>query len=342
MGKLKVVSLFSGCGGTEVGLQGGFTFLGKKYKKHPVEVIFANDIDTPACNIYNNNFNHPIICKDIKEISAKEIPDHDILVGGFPCQSFSIVAQNPPRLGYKSENGKLFFEMVRILKEKRPKMFIAENVKGILSANKKKAFPLILKEFRKAGYIVDYRLVNTADYEVPQRRQRVFIIGYRKDLMISPDFPDPVSANNPIPLSSVIINHDEVDKKYFFSDKAVQGLLNSKPHMNKGRVQDISQPCNTVTAHLAKVSLNSTDPVLKVNGKYRRFTPREVARIQSFPEEYKLVGSDNHQYKSLGNAISPVMMWHITKKVITTIAKKQHRSTKHNNSKKNTRTSKDI
>ena len=117
MGKLKVVSLFSGCGGTEVGLQGGFTFLGKKYKKHPVEVIFANDIDTPACNIYNNNFNHPIICKDIKEISAKEIPDHDILVGGFPCQSFSIVAQNPPRLGYKSENGKLFFEMVRILKE---------------------------------------------------------------------------------------------------------------------------------------------------------------------------------------------------------------------------------
>ena len=316
MGRLKVVSLFSGCGGTEVGLLGGFSFLDKSFKKHPLSVVFANDSERSACNIYNENFNHSIVCDDIKNISEQKIPDHDILVGGFPCQSFSIVAQNPPRLGFKSEKGKLFFEMVRLLKKKKPKMFIAENVKGILSANKKQAFPLILKEFRKAGYEVDYKLLNASEYGVPQKRERVFIIGFRKDLEIFPSFPKPTSIENHIPLQSVIFDHDKVPKKYFFSDRAHQGLLNANQLMNKGRAQNELKPCNTVTAHLAKVSLNSTDPVIKVNGKFRRFTPREVARIQSFPDEFKLIGSDAQIYKSLGNAIPPVLMWHVTNHVI--------------------------
>lgn len=312
MGGLKVVSLFSGCGGTEVGLLGGFSYLDKEFKKHPLSVVFANDTEKSACNIYNENFDHSILCDDIKNISEKDIPNHDILIGGFPCQSFSIVAQNPPRLGYKSEKGKLFFEMVRVLKEKKPKMFIAENVKGILSANKKQAFSLILKEFKKVGYEVDYKLLNASHYGVPQKRERVFIIGIRKDLGIFPTFPQPTTLENPVPLQSVIFDHAEVPKKYFFSDRAHQGLLNANRHMNKGRAQDVLKPCNTVTAHLAKVSLNSTDPVVKVNGKFRRFTPREVARIQSFPDNFKLIGNDSQVYKSLGNAIPPVLMWHVT------------------------------
>ncbi|MBU0459908.1 MAG: DNA (cytosine-5-)-methyltransferase [Nanoarchaeota archaeon] len=316
MGRLKVVSLFSGCGGTEVGLLGGFSFLNKSFKKHPLSVVFANDNEQSACNIYNENFNHSILCDDIKNISEQRIPDHDILVGGFPCQSFSIVAQNPPRLGFKSEKGKLFFEMIRLLKEKKPKMFIAENVKGILSANKKQAFPLILKEFKKAGYEVDYKLLNASEYGVPQKRERVFIMGFRKDLDIFPSFPKPTNLDKPIPLQNVIFDHNKVSKKYFFSDRAHQGLLNANPQMNKGRAQDELKPCNTVTAHLAKVSLNSTDPVIKVNGKFRRFTPREVARIQSFPDDFKLVGSDAQIYKSLGNAIPPVLMWHVTNHAI--------------------------
>lgn len=316
MGRIRVVSLFSGCGGTEIGLLGGFSFLDKPFKKHPTSVVFANDNEKSACNLYNENFNHPIVCEDIRHLSEQNIPDHDLLVGGFPCQSFSIVAQNPPRLGYNSDKGKLFFEMVRILKEKKPKMFIAENVKGILSANKKQAFPLILKEFKKAGYEVGYKLLNASEYGVPQKRERVFIMGFRKDLGIFPSFPKPTTLNKYIPLQKVILNHDKVPKKYFFSDRAHQGLLNAKPQMNKGRAQNESEPCNTVTAHLAKVSLNSTDPVIKVNGKFRRFTPREVARIQSFPDNYKLVGSDAQIYKSLGNAIPPVLMWHMTNHAI--------------------------
>jgi DNA (cytosine-5)-methyltransferase 1 len=106
-----------------------------------------------------------------------------------------------------------------------------------------------------------------------------------------------------------------VDEKYFFSDSAVEGMLRSRKTMNKGRVQDITKPCNTVGAHLAKVSLNSTDPVLMVNGRYRRFTPREVARIQSFPETFELIGSESAQYKALGNAIPPVMFWYVASAV---------------------------
>jgi len=324
MGRLKVVSLFSGCGGTEVGLLGGFSFLDKEFKSHPVSVVFANDTEESACNIYNENFNHSIVCDNIKNVSEKDIPNHDILVGGFPCQSFSIVAQNPPRLGYKSEKGKLFFEMVRVLKEKKPKMFIAENVKGILSANKKQAFPLILKEFKKAGYEVGYKLLNASHYGVPQKRERVFIIGIRKNLGIFPSFPKPTTLEHPVPLQSVIFDHNKVPKKYFFSERAHQGLLNAKPQMNKGRAQDVLQPCNTVTAHLAKVSLNSTDPVVKVNGKFRRFMPREVARIQSFPDEFKLIGTDAQIYKSLGNAIPPVLMWHITNHALKLLKEKNN------------------
>ena len=106
-----------------------------------------------------------------------------------------------------------------------------------------------------------------------------------------------------------------VDEKYFFSERAVQGMMKKRATMNKGRAQDITKPCNTVGSHLAKVSLNSTDPVLLVNGRYRRFTPREVARIQSFPEEYKLTGTDSAQYRALGNAIPPVMFWYVARSV---------------------------
>ena len=135
MEKLKVASLFCGCGGTDVGLLGGFDFLDKHYSKNDVNIVYANDIEDSACTIFEKNFGLKPDNRDIREIRSNELPDFDILTGGFPCQSFSIVAQNPKRLGVKDDRGKLFFEMCRILKEKKPKCFIAENVKGILSAN---------------------------------------------------------------------------------------------------------------------------------------------------------------------------------------------------------------
>lgn len=315
MEKLKVASLFCGCGGTDVGLLGDFDFLGKHYESNGMEIVYANDIDDNACNIFKENFGITPDNRDIREVKSEEIPEFDILTGGFPCQSFSIIAQNPKRLGVKDERGKLFFEMCRILRERQPKCFIAENVKGILTANKKSAFPLILKEFEESGYDVQYRILNSANYGVPQKRERVIIVGFRKDLNIDFSFPDVEieDENNFAPLKKVI--EKKVDEKYFFSERAVAGMMKKRDSMNKGRAQDINKPCNTVGAHLAKVSLNSTDPVLMEGKRYRRFTPREVARIQSFPDDFELVGSEAAQYRALGNAIPPVMFWYVAKSV---------------------------
>lgn len=319
MGRLKVASLFCGCGGTDVGLLGDFTFLDKYYPSNDMEIVYANDIDDNACKLFEENFGIKPDNRDIREVKSSEIPDFDILTGGFPCQSFSIVAQNPKRLGIKDDRGKLFFEMCRILREKQPMCFIAENVKGIISANKKEAFPLIIEEFEKSGYDVTYSILNSVNYGVPQKRERVIIVGFRKDLNIKFEFPDmPIDAeDNYVPLEKVI--ETVVDEKYFFSDRAVQGMMKKRETMNKGRAQDITKPCNTVGSHLAKVSLNSTDPVLFVDGRYRRFTPREVARIQSFPERFSLIGTEAAQYRALGNAIPPVMFWHVAKEVASNI-----------------------
>ncbi len=315
MEKLKVASLFCGCGGTDVGLRGNFDFLGRHYDSNSMEIVYANDIDDNACSIFRENFNIAPDNRDIRDVKSEELPEFDILTGGFPCQSFSIIAQNPKRLGVKDERGKLFFEMCRILRERQPKCFIAENVKGILTANKKSAFPLIIKEFEDSGYDVQYRILNAAAYGVPQKRERVIMVGFRLDLGIHFEFPDAEIENeeNYLPLRRVV--EKQVDEKYFFSERAVAGMMRKRESMNKGRAQDMDKPCNTVGAHLAKVSLNSTDPVLMEGSRYRRFTPREVARIQSFPDEFTLVGSESAQYRALGNAIPPVMFWHVAKAV---------------------------
>lgn len=311
MGRLKVASLFCGCGGTDVGLLGDFTFLGKHYESNNMEIVYANDIDDNACKIFEKNFGIKPDNRDIRTVSSKDLPDFDILTGGFPCQSFSIIAQNPKRLGIKDDRGKLFFEMCRILKEKQPMCFIAENVKGLISANNNATFPLVLDEFKKCGYDVEYDILNSANYGVPQKRERVIIVGFRKDLNVHFKFPNVPIIDETLftPLKKVI--EDKVDEKYFFSEKAVEGMLKNRDSMNKGRAQDVTKPCNTVGAHLAKVSLNSTDPVLMEGDRYRRFTPREVARIQSFPESFELVQTESAQYRALGNAIPPVMFWYV-------------------------------
>ncbi|WP_127845300.1 DNA cytosine methyltransferase [Psychroflexus aestuariivivens] len=324
--KLKAISLFSGCGGMDLGIEGNFKFLNKTYNSLPFEVVYAVDNDPYATKIYNSNFKHQCETKDIRDLEIEKLPEHDILLGGFPCQSFSISAQNPPRLGYKDDRGKLFFEMVNILKVKQPRFFIAENVKGLLSANKKKAFPMIVKEFEKAGYYIKHQLFNASEYGIPQKRERVFIIGFKnyKDYVYF-EFPKPTTLNgSKVKLKEVIDLKANKDEKWFFSERAVQGMMRVREKMNKGRDQDPEQPCNTISSHLAKVSLNSTDPVLKIKGRYRRFTPREASNIQSFPEEFILdCVSDNRQYRAIGNAVPPVLMWHISNSLSNLLKKEK-------------------
>ena len=313
MEKIKVASLFCGCGGMDLGVIGGFSYLGKEYKENPFEIVYAVDNDEYCTKIYNDNFAHKCVVKDVRDIKIEEMPQFDMLIGGFPCQSFSISAQNPPRLGYKDERGMLFFEMVKILKERQPRFFIAENVKGILSANKGKAFPMIMKEFRDAGYTVIHQLLNASEYGVPQKRERVIIVGFRNlEDFRKFHYPMKVRSSERKVLGDVIMTESDKDETLFFSEKAVAGMMAVREKMNKGRAMSLTEPCNTISAHLAKVSLNSTDPVYMVGERYRRFSSREAARIQSFPDSFNFDSvSQIRQYKAIGNAVPPVLMWHV-------------------------------
>lgn len=313
----KVVSLFSGCGGADLGVVGNFEFNGKKYDKNPFSLVYALDIDNKALNTHRLNFQcDNVVCGDICEIDTKDIPEHDVLIGGFPCQSFSTV--NPTKDPF-DDRANLYKQMVRIAKEKQPKVFIAENVKGLLTLHKGSIIAKIIKAFEEAGYIVKKQLIRCADYGVPQKRERVIIVGIRKDIQHEYIFPDAPNENNWQPLSVAVHNLVLDDKKYYFSEKAVRGMKNAKNNMKRGLAQNLNEPCLTVTSHLAKVSLNSRDPVLLVDPEkelYRRFTPREAARIQSFPDSFQFSGSETDAYRQIGNAIPPVMFWHIAKSIL--------------------------
>ena len=170
---------------------------------------------------------------------------------------------------------------------------------------------MILKEFANAGYKVQYYIVNASKFGVPQKRERVIIIGFR-DERDKKNFSMSLYIPNSSVLKDVIDENENENESLFFSERAVAGMMAVREKMNKGRAQNPSQPCNTISAHLAKVSLNSTDPVLMVGERYRRFSCREAARIQSFPEEFQIdMVSSARQYKAIGNAVPPVMMWHI-------------------------------
>jgi DNA (cytosine-5)-methyltransferase 1 len=314
---MKVASMFSGCGGSDLGLIGGFNFLEKKYKKLPYDIVFALDNDAKAVDTYNHNFDVPATLADIETFDIKNIPDFDVLVGGFPCQSFSTV--NPTKNPF-DKRGKLYKKMSQILAKKKPKFFIAENVKGLVVLQGGKIFESIKKDFAAQGYVVKHKLFNAADYGVPQRRERVFIVGIREDVAFDFKFPeatnseDGVGAKRWVALKNVIDNLIPDDPKYYFSKKAVEGMKNAKNNMKRGLAQNLEAPCLTITSHLAKVSLNSRDPVLLVDPKkeiYRRFSPLEAARIQSFPDSFEFPVSDASAYKQIGNAIPPVLMWHV-------------------------------
>ncbi len=313
----KVVSLFSGCGGADLGIVGNFEFNGKKYDKNPFSLVYALDIDNKALNTHRLNFQcDNVVCGDICEIDTKDIPEHDVLVGGFPCQSFSTV--NPTKDPF-DDRANLYKQMVRIAKEKQPKVFIAENVKGLLTLHKGSIIAKVIRAFEEAGYIVKKQLIRCADYGVPQKRERVIIVGIRKDIQHDYIFPDAPNENNWQPLSVAVHNLAIEDQKYYFSEKAVQGMKNAKNNMKRGLAQNLNEPCLTVTSHLAKVSLNSRDPVLLVDPEkelYRRFTPREAARIQSFPDSFQFAGSETDAYRQIGNAIPPVMFWYIAKSIL--------------------------
>jgi DNA (cytosine-5)-methyltransferase 1 len=258
------------------------------------ECVFSSDIDSYCQDSYEENFGHRP-AGDITKIDEKDIPDHDILFAGFPCQPFSIIGQ---RQGFNDIRGTLFFDIARIIKHKRPKAFILENVKQLVGHDGGKTLKVILSTIEKElGYHVQYAVLNALDYGLPQKRERVIIIGHRDPILFS--YPSPVRPF--IPLSQILERN--VDKKHYASDyitKRRKEMHHSAYklsiwHENKsGNISSYPYSC----ALRAGASYN----YLLVNGE-RRLTPREMFRLQGFPDSYKIVVADGQARKQAGNAV---------------------------------------
>jgi DNA (cytosine-5)-methyltransferase 1 len=259
------------------------------------ECLFASEIDSEAKKAYEANYNlrpHG----DITKIDAKDIPDHDVLLAGFPCQPFSIIGN---RLGFDDIRGTLFFEIARILKEKSPSMFILENVKQLSGHNKGRTLQIIIGNLERLGYTVEWSILNALDFGLPQKRERTIIVGFL-DENIEFTFP---KGNGPGKLEDVLEIDENVDLKYFASERIVQKRFRSHQsqdypsiwHENKsGNISSYPYSC----ALRAGASYN----YLLVNGK-RRLTPREMLRLQGFPDTFKIVCNDSQTRKQAGNAV---------------------------------------
>lgn len=294
---MRVVSLFSGAGGLDFG-----------FIKAGHQILWANDLYRDAVETYQKNIGNHIVCEDISKISTSDIPDCDIVIGGFPCQGFSVA--NTKR-HVDDERNVLYKQLLRVIRDKNPKFFLAENVKGILSIGKGKVFQMILDDFQSIGYNVQYRVLNAADYGVPQTRLRVIIVGVRKDVHFEYKFPSPTNSKdgaNGLPrwvsvsdalkdipdpdLPNNLPNHNYSKYKLSFN-----GYIGHRP-LNP------DMPAPTVTA---RGDDKGGVVILPHPTAARRMSCRELATIQSFPLDYEFQGNRSSVYRQIGNAV-PVLL----------------------------------
>ncbi len=311
MERIKFIDLFCGIGGFRVAMDESCHENGL----YP-ECVFSSDIDKFCQDSYEMNFGHRPT-GDITKVDPKTIPDHDVLFAGFPCQPFSIIGQMK---GFDDTRGTLFFHIANILKEKKPKAFVLENVKQLVGHNGGQTLKVIIKTLKDLGYHVQYTVLNALDYGLPQKRERVLIVGHREPILFS--FPAPVRPFKP--LSAIL--ETNVDKKHYASDyikdkrksthKSAYAL--SIWHENKaGNICSYPYSC----ALRAGASYN----YLLVNGE-RRLTPREMFRLQGFPDTYKIIETDSQARKQAGNAVPVNLVKSVILKLLPFVAATMDRS----------------
>ena len=319
MKKYCLVSLFSGCGGADLGFLGDFKFLGRKYSSLPFEIIWANDINTYACQVYQANFGNKIEPGDISKIRFEKkgvgSQEVDLLLGGFPCQEFSFMGL---RQGLKTPRGQLYKQMRRAIRYFKPKIFLAENVPGI------KYPPTTLRTIinglrgRKPPlYEIEHYQVDTADYGVPQSRKRVFIVGIRNDLpkTFVPPLITHCSLNDLHDHKKAWVTAKDALESLWSPNDLVSDVNNQEKlthatiYLKKGYPYDgrvnPNAPCTTIRAeHHGHVQVHYST---MSDGSLRRLTIRECARIQGFPDSFSFPVSATQAYRQIGNAISPVL-----------------------------------
>ena len=275
--------------------------------------LFASEIDSEAQKAYAANY-HLIPNGDITKIDAKDIPEHDVLLAGFPCQPFSIIGN---RLGFDDIRGTLFFEIARILKEKKPSLFILENVKQLSGHDHGKTLEKIIEKLESLGYSVFWKILNALDFGLPQKRERIIIVGFLNN-NVKFDFP---KGEGPGKLEDVLEKDADIDPKFFASERIKKKRLESHTseyypaiwHENKsGNISSYPFSC----ALRAGASYN----YLLVNG-VRRLTPREMLRLQGFPDSFQIVCNDSQTRKQAGNAVPVNVIRAVLKEALNAEAK---------------------
>jgi len=288
MEAIKYIDLFCGIGGFRQAMDDAC----RENNLIP-DCVFSSDIDLACQFSYEENFGERPF-GDITKVDEKDIPDHDILFAGFPCQPFSIIGQ---RKGFEDTRGTLFFDIARILKEKQPKAFILENVKQLVGHNNGQTLKVILKTLKELGYNVKYAVLNALDYGLPQKRERVIIVGHRQPILFS--FPPPQRPFKP--LSEIL--EKGVDEKHYVSDYILEKRQNRHKSAYKLSIWHENKSGNICSyPYSCALRSGASYNYLLVNGE-RRLTPREMFRLQGFPDSYKIIVNDSQARKQAGNAV---------------------------------------
>lgn len=301
----KIIDLFAGVGGIRLG-----------FEDHDCECVFSSEFDKSCQKVYKDNFGEEPF-GDINDIKPSEVPDHDILLAGFPCQPFSIAGKG---LGFEDTRGTLFFNIEEIIKEKRPSAFLLENVKRLKNHDNGRTLSIIKEKLQNLGYKLYIDVLNTLDYGLPQKRERIFIIGFKENIHFN--FPKKMPRDT-VSLSDVLQDDGEIDAKYFLSDeirkKRKKSLKKEAPfpsvwHENiGGNVSALPYSC----ALRAGGSYN----YLVVNG-VRRLTGREMMRLQGFPDSFKMDIPYTQTRKIAGNSVSVPVIKALANQIIYSLDNK--------------------
>ena len=288
---MRVLSLFSGCGGLDKGFENaGFN------------IVWANDFDRFAVETYKANFKHPIICGDINKIQLETLPDFEMLIGGFPCQPFSMMGAEK---GFDDIRGTLFFRIAEIIQYrinigKKPSVIVLENVRSLKTHDGGKTFSTIIRILEKElKYKVFYEILNSADYAIPQTRNRTYIVCFANE-KAKFSFP----PKTPLQLKLQDLLENDVDEKYFLSDKILPTILSNGTGGFKAKSEIDLEIARPLCATMAKMHRACQDNYVTQNGRVRRLTPRECARLQGFDDSFIIPVSDSQAYKQFGNAVT--------------------------------------
>lgn len=312
---MRVASFFAGVGGIDLA-----------FKKAGFDLVWANEIDKDACTTFRKNFKTPLVEGDIRKIDAKDIPDFDVMIAGFPCQAFSIAGY---RRGFKDHRGNLFFELERIFKAKKPSIIFLENVKNLLGHDNGKTYKVIEERLRKAGYhVVPPQVLNACEYgNLPQNRERIYIVAFKNKATCDAfRFPAPIALTKKIS-NCIDFETKQDDKfyytpeKYAFYDKLKEGMRSSETLYQWRRIyvrENKSNVCPTLTANMGTGGHNV--PLILTKKGIRKLTPRECFNLMGFPASYKLPNlAQSHLYKQAGNSVVVPVICRIAKNIFEAV-----------------------